>query len=243
MDRIVLGDDPDVKGGVYVLRVGKYFYFGKGRSFKDRRKDHLVKLRANRHKNPILQRAFNKYGEEKTSFEPIVWCNLDDAARLEAELIQKMKPLRECANLRIEDGKSYMASPETRARMSDSQKGRVFAEEHRRKISESLRGRKLSQKSMDRIKAKLRGRRNPGTSTPVLVVTPDNMSLWFVSLRSAAAFLGIKHSPHIGDYIRGKRQPHARLAGYRFSYLDKTRENWSISPTACTHEHYGSTAP
>jgi group I intron endonuclease len=55
-------------------------YIGSTKSFKGRIGKHRWELRNNRHGNPHLQNAWNKYGETAFTFRPLVWvdeCNLE----------------------------------------------------------------------------------------------------------------------------------------------------------------------
>jgi group I intron endonuclease len=57
--------------GIYKITctvTGK-FYIGSAVNLRVRRKNHFMTLRGNKHKNPKLQRAFNKYGEQAFTFE------------------------------------------------------------------------------------------------------------------------------------------------------------------------------
>ena len=51
-------------------------YVGQTTNFSRRKKEHLSKLQENRHPNPKLQNAYNKYGEENFRIEKIVYEDL-----------------------------------------------------------------------------------------------------------------------------------------------------------------------
>lgn len=59
--------------GVYriVCTVTSRFYIGSAVNLRIRRKNHFNTLQLNQHKNPKLQRAFNKYGPDAFTFEVI----------------------------------------------------------------------------------------------------------------------------------------------------------------------------
>ena len=65
------------KYGVYIIKndINNKIYIGSTKmSFLKRIWHHLSCLRNNTHKNPILQRSFNKYGEDNFSFHIIEVC-------------------------------------------------------------------------------------------------------------------------------------------------------------------------
>lgn len=260
MNYIVPEAEESVKGGVYRLVVGRFYYYGRTSDFRKRWKSHLSHLRKGNHQNRKLQSAYNKYGESAVRYRPLLKCPRDAAALVEAELIESCIDDRDCANFRRENGESYTHSQESRELMSRSRKGRQLSEEtkrklsevlstrffsdtHRKRISDALRGRSFSAETKQRMSEGARRRGyQVGTTRPVLVKHPENTAQFFLTVRYAADFVGInKHK--LSAYLRGARPIPRRLAGYHFSYLDKTRENWSIFPTACAHEHYGITAP
>lgn len=286
MEKIVLGDDHDVKGGVYVLRVGRHFYFGRSVDLRRRIRKHIRNLRCGEHRNAILQNAYNKHGEDGVSFEPLVWCSRDDAARIEAALIQACWQIDDCANMRLEDGVAFTFSDDVRKKLSEIQRNR--SKETNQKISEANRGKRLSLETRRKIGDANRGRKRPplsaaarrkisearrgskasedvrvamslarrgvskspqhaaknalANSRPVLVVAPDGSATYYLSARHAGAQFGFGGCM-VNMMARGYTKVPERLAGHRFIHLDRKKENWSLFPTSCTHEHYGSTAP
>ena len=52
-----------------VNNISKQRYVGQTTNYYRRKEEHLSKLRENRHPNPKLQSAWNKYGEENFTFE------------------------------------------------------------------------------------------------------------------------------------------------------------------------------
>lgn len=68
---------------------GKVYIGQTNRTFKERKKNHLSCLRRNKHRNPLFQNAWNKYGEKNFMFEVIQNCaenELDDLERFWIEL-------------------------------------------------------------------------------------------------------------------------------------------------------------
>lgn len=62
--------------GVYKIinTVNGKFYIGSSKNIKSRWKQHIDKLRENKHGNTYLQNAWNKYGEQSFWFEIIEEC-------------------------------------------------------------------------------------------------------------------------------------------------------------------------
>ena len=64
--------------GIYKIQSGKKhkrFYIGASANIFRRWKEHLYKLRRQKHYNPKLQEHFNKYGESDLHFSIIVCCD------------------------------------------------------------------------------------------------------------------------------------------------------------------------
>ena len=98
-------------------------------------------------KNPIFYNAIQKYGWENFSHEILVdnIPTLEEANRLEIELIAKYHTYikdPECWGYNTTPGGSgrpHPQSEETKQKIRNSLKGRVFTEEHKLKISKTLR--------------------------------------------------------------------------------------------------------
>ncbi len=141
--------------GIYAIinRQNGKRYYGKTVDMKGRWKQHRTELRGNRHPNPPLQNAWNKYGEWSFLF---LWIETVPVERLEA--VEQMY-------LDINRGKGYniatdsgapglgrKPSAETRRKMSEAQKrignrppsskGLKRSDEHKRQISDAQKGRK-----------------------------------------------------------------------------------------------------
>lgn len=66
-------------------------HIGSAVNFTKKKGAHLTLLRNNRHYNPKLQNAFNKYGEGFFVFEPIVYCEKEDLLGTEQVLIDNLE--------------------------------------------------------------------------------------------------------------------------------------------------------
>ena len=74
LKEFIVKDSP----GIYEIfnKVNRKRYVGQYTKVKRRLQKHLRELKHSRHSNKHLQAAFNKYGEDKFSFEPIEYCDV-----------------------------------------------------------------------------------------------------------------------------------------------------------------------
>jgi len=79
--------------GIYKIKntINNNNYIGSAKNIKRRWDRHRCGLRNNKHENIILQRAWNKYGEENFVFEIIEECNINDLLSLEQTYLN-LKP-------------------------------------------------------------------------------------------------------------------------------------------------------
>lgn len=130
--------------GIYKITnsVNGKFYIGSSTHVMMRLSSHRTSLRAKKHQNIHLQRAFNKDGMDAFSFELLEECN--EAALLEREqyFIDSMKCL--------DPSVGYNIAP--KAQCPPSAKGRVKSLESRRKLSISLTGRKMPKEAIDKMR-------------------------------------------------------------------------------------------
>lgn len=114
---------------IYAIKnkVNGKTYIGSTNNFYYRKSGHLSSLRKGRHHSPILQRAFNKYGE--SAFDFVILERVSDPTQL---MVREQKYL------------DLFKPPYNIAPASDrppSQKGRVFTEAHKANMSAALKGR------------------------------------------------------------------------------------------------------
>jgi len=81
-----------MKTGLYTITApdGKFYVGSTTRSFKKRWNAHRSSLRRGCHRNSILQRAWNKYGEENMSFAIILYCSPEMCEFYEQLAIKKL---------------------------------------------------------------------------------------------------------------------------------------------------------
>lgn len=147
---------PKNDGGIYVIScVNGKVYIGQAKNFRQRIRTHLNCLRGGTSKNPPMQAAWNKYGEDGFTFQVLETVAVDRVQLCEAEN-KWMATYRDLAVvlfnvcLIAESPLGKKLSDQQRQRISEYTRGRKLSEEHRRRIGESkignqiMRGRKLT---------------------------------------------------------------------------------------------------
>ncbi|MDQ7818679.1 MAG: GIY-YIG nuclease family protein [Melioribacteraceae bacterium] len=146
------------KTGVYLIFCleNKRVYVGSAAcvgGIKKRFNSHRATLRKNRHHSILLQRSWNKYGEDAFLFTPLEY--IDEPTRcIEREQwwIDRLKPFFNiCLIAGSPLGKKH--SEEARKRMSLSHKGKKLSSEHIAKIIASRKGIKYSLESKLKMSA------------------------------------------------------------------------------------------
>jgi group I intron endonuclease len=168
-------------GGVYQIRntITDDRYVGRAISFARREAEHKKRLRGGRHSSPYLQNAWNHYGAEAFSFEPLVLCDAADAVLLEQHLLDAGKseynvsrsawtPVRTGDKRPAEvvakmsagrKGKPLVISPEGKERRRASllgnrhRRGVPHSAAARAKMSEARRGKRLTAEHCKSISA------------------------------------------------------------------------------------------
>lgn len=149
--------------GIYqitCLLTGKV-YIGSAVNLYQRRHQHWSDLRLNRHRNPILQRAWNKYGEAAFAFAVV-------------ELVEDKTTLLQREQWHLDNRQAYDRSlgfninrnatsrlgmktdPEVVRRIADKLRGRHHTAEHKARIAALMQGRVITWG--DKIAAAKRGK-------------------------------------------------------------------------------------
>lgn len=87
--------------GIYKIenKVNGKIYIGSSIDIKKRWIRHIWDLKKNKHHSIILQRAWNKYGEENFTFKILRKCNVDNILIIEQHYLNKYLPIYNiCAN-------------------------------------------------------------------------------------------------------------------------------------------------
>lgn len=111
-------------------------YIGQTTNYNKRRTSHFAYLRNNTHANEHLQKAFNKYGEDKFVIEIVKECKPEELDFWEINYINTYKACNKKYGYNlINGGQVYRHhSSETRKKISEKLKGRKFSEEHKNRI-------------------------------------------------------------------------------------------------------------
>lgn len=193
------------RSGIYLIRnlVNGKVYIGSAVSLYHRRLDHIWALRKGRHRNPKLQRSWNRHGESSFWFDVLLVCDKGDLIFFEQKALDVFSASYgwgHIYNLSPTAGSSLGVrfTDETKAKIGAKSKGRNLGRKHtleelqkmsesnrqvnlgrkhsletRLKMSRSGKGRKFSEEHKARIGAALRGQKRP----------PEVVEKWASKLR------------------------------------------------------------
>lgn len=166
-----------------------------------------------------FSRAIDKYGWD--NFENIiVHKNLDvnEAKRIETMLILKYKTNDGDHGYNLNTGGHLMIPcADTRKRMSESAKGRIFSKSHRLKIGVANSKRVLSSNSRDKISSKMMGRMLNGSNPNAKCVINLNTLEVFDTFRNAAKKHNISETTISGNC----RKVYKSAGGFKWLYYDE----------------------
>ena len=151
---------------IYKIETIRGFYIGSAINWKNRRSQHLSHLRKGVHANIMLQRAFDKYGEDGLVFSIVEYCDPSDLLCREQFFIDTLNPryniLKEAGRVTglvmSEESKAKrlktMRERYTPEQMSErSRKARAaWTDESKTKQIKSLTGRKRSLESIEKTR-------------------------------------------------------------------------------------------
>lgn len=113
---------------------------------------HVTQMRAGKHANPPLQRAFAKYGEPALQFDILLFCAPKDLLFYEQRAIDVLNPEYNVCRV-AGNSLGVKRSQEARKKMSAAGTGRKRSPETAEKMRRILTGRKLSEASKEKIRA------------------------------------------------------------------------------------------
>ncbi len=211
MAEAILGD---LSGsGIYQISnlVNGKRYVGSSIRLKKRWAEHLKDLAGGDHHAKALQRAWNKYGADAFVFSVLEFCGREILIEREQHHLDQGAHYNTCKFAASMLGVS--PSAETRAKLSEKLKGRIFTDEHRKKISDALnekirngwsapiesirrsaekrRGRKASSETRAKQSLKRKGKRSLPVGYRHSAETRQKMS---ERMRLKPSFLGKRHS-------------------------------------------------
>lgn len=150
--------------GVYLItnKINQYFYVGSTVDFKHRWGLHLSDLKRQKHHNPRLQAAWNKYGEDSFEFSIIEFCPKENLLEVEQKWLDSYNVgnRRDCYNF-CTKAYSHLGrkrSAETKRRLSESQKGKTTSPEAKAKMRAAKIGKKLTAEHIEKCRIASTGR-------------------------------------------------------------------------------------
>jgi len=190
--------------GLYKISIGPKFYYGSSKNLYNRAYQHVPELRSNKHKNPYMQKAYNKYQEVK--FEVIAICEIEQRRELEHKLLQNVKKDTHCMNLtyRTEGPSDVKWSKEARKNMSKKMKGNTngrFGKGIKRTMSNKGRAKQIA-----------------SISIPLSVTDENGNTTIYSSVKEAYIYLGVPERT-MHDWLRLPNRPRKSYKKYNFSYV------------------------
>jgi group I intron endonuclease len=233
--------------GIYKIInvVNNKFYVGSAVDFTARKRRHWWALRSQRHANKYLQAAWNKYGEE--SFKFLIVEELPEGADvLAAENVWLKEHVGKdhCYNLGTDAiafqlgmsgeknamwGKTFVHTPEAKARIAAASKSRIQSKEEKEKRRQTMKGHHVSTSTRAKISATLSGQGNfwygkkrpdhgSKVSKPIKAVKPDGTTVTYESIQALRLDLGLK-PPTVNRALKsGKVLTRGPFIGWRFEY-------------------------
>lgn len=216
---MLMRDDMKDSPGIYMIRclVNDKTYVGSTTtSFESRWKRHLCDLRGNRHDNILLQRAWNKYGEDV--FTLLVLEKMPNATRLEIFKAEQWW----FDNVKTHDyndgGYNIEIVP------NGGMTGRTASAEARAKMSKAGKGRKLSEEYKQKISSAQSGEKNHNYGKTASFETRQKMSR-----SQLGRTLSPEHRRKIGESRQGEKCPLSRLTEEQVRFARFLRKAWGIS--------------
>ena len=156
-----------MKSGIYRIHctTNKKDYVGQSVNIKQRLRQHRANLRNKHHRNQILQRTFDKYGEGAFEFTVLTHCEILLLDQFEICWIGQLN----CAtpngfNLKGGGESLHTCSVETRKKMSIARTGRKASKETKLKMSKALTGRIVTKATRDKLSKSNKGNKASGAT-------------------------------------------------------------------------------
>lgn len=188
-------------------------YIGLTSNVKRRFKEHKSELRRNKHYNPYLQNAWNKYGESSFEFNILEYCLDEELSNNEEWWIDFFNSTDKSIGYNLTtSGESYCGSAnpmygkhhsaESRMKMSQSRKGTQTG------VNNNFYGKTHSPESRAKMSKSRTGKGNHKWGTSVI---DEYGGLWFIktmastgiSLRKLSSYLGI-YRKTIPNYLNNR---------------------------------------
>lgn len=213
----------------YINTINGKSYVGQSLDLKHRHNEHINLLKRGVDGCTLLQKAWNKYGEENFVYEIICLCKPEELDALEIRYIELFDSYRNGYNCN-EGGagnSGFNHSEITKRKISVASKGRKFAQETLRKMSLAQQGRNISaahRKALSdawtaerkrNLSETRSGVNNPnygkcGKDSCNAVPIVSNSGNFFFTAVDAAKWCGLKSATNISSCINGKRKSAGR---------------------------------
>jgi group I intron endonuclease len=130
---------PDALCGIYKItnNANGKIYIGQSINIKARWKDHINSLNRKDSHSVLLQRAWNKYGEEYFSFEILELCTENMLDAIEMKYIELYDTRNNGYNIEPGGNLNKRLSEETKQKIREAHLGRRHSYETRQKMSQS----------------------------------------------------------------------------------------------------------
>lgn len=141
--------------GIYRIlnKINGNCYIGSSPNVEKRYKHHLSTLRHNSSRCSILQKAFNKYGEDNFEFQVILCCKPEYRLYYEQQLIRELNSQYNVfTNVSDSPLRQFTFTEQSKLKMSIAHKGKKLSEQHKHNISLANKGRVFSKESKDKIR-------------------------------------------------------------------------------------------
>lgn len=203
---INIKDIPELSGVYCIInKCTQKRYIGSSLNLKRRLMQHYSYLRLNKHSNKLLQRNFNKYGEENIN---ISFIKVFPKSVLLFEEQSNIDNYNTCVpnglNLRpkAESNLGRIVSNETKEKLRISNTGKHPSEKTKEKFRQNNLGKKLSEETKTKI----------GIAFKIKVINIETKEI-FNSLKEAAYFYAIKNY-NLTRYLNGKTINKTNLRKY-----------------------------
>lgn len=133
-------------------------YIGSSKNITNRYYTHVHSLRNGTNACPILQRAYNKYGENCFVFQVILCCKPEYRLFYEQELIRELNAQYNIyTNVSLSPLRKFGHSESSRRKMSLSHTGLILSTKHKQQISKGMTGRIQTDECKEKIRNKRLG--------------------------------------------------------------------------------------
>jgi group I intron endonuclease len=169
-----------MSGGIYCIRnlINNKRYIGQAVNFRIRKNTHYSTLERNKHDNPYLQNAYNKYGKDNFVFEILEIIENMDLLTIREQywkdhftqvynirpIVDSNRGIKWTDDIKRKMGRGKIGKPlsnEHKLKISHANKGKPKPTRsiiHSKKISKSLTGRTLSEEHVNKISLALKGK-------------------------------------------------------------------------------------